>query len=672
MAHSSGMAPVAAERASKLALGVGVAAFAITAIGVGIGIRWSVEVMPHAVLVATLYPAIGTLIVRQHQRNTIGWLLIGIGFNNGLVVITNVWAPVALDVAPGSLPFGEIGGQIAAWFADGIWILSHGALVALVPLLFPDGKLPSKRWRFLLAFNVLAISVQFAAPLSVLSQVRLRSSFYEFYPDERLAGRLGLLGYRMVTTGAVLAAVALFWRLRRMRRDERGPYVWFAVASVAAVVLLVPFELIPSPIAQEVTRVASVIMIPVGAAVAILHRRAYGIDVVVNRTLVYAALTALLGATFLLAVALVELFVSASSTFSAVVAAGATALALSPLRHHLQRAVNRLLYGSRDEPHVVASTVTTRLEAVAGGVDTLTAVAQEIAQAFRLDYVALEAETSDGARTLAASGTAGPHVERVPLIAHGNPVGSLVAGSRRGQDQLTSRDREALRQVAPIAAVAVHQVQLTDDLQRARGRLAAALEEERRRIRRDLHDGLGPSLASVVMGLEEALAVHRCDPERTERLLADLKTQTRSAVDDIRALVYGLRPPALDELGLAAAVRQLADTTIGRTSIDVDLDVPADLPPLTAATEVAAYRIVQEALTNVVRHSGATRAGVTLAVDQDALVVEVCDDGRGLPTRVTPGVGITSLRERAEDIGGRVAWTNGTGTTVRAELPLHG
>lgn len=646
------------------------AALVLSLIGVGLALAWSVPTMPHAVLVALLYPTVGTLIISRHSRNTVGWLLVGIGFVNSLVAVSTPWAPIALDIDLGALPGGKPVGQLMAWLGDGIWILSHGALLTLVPLLFPDGKLPSKRWRPVLVFSVVAVLVQFGAPLSVVSQIGLRNSYDDFYPDERLAVRLGELGYDLVRAGAVLAMIALVWRLARMPRLERGPYVWFAVGAVAAGALLVPMEAISDPLAYEIVRLISVVTIPLGAAVAIFHHRAYGIDVVVNRALVYTVLTATLAAVYVGTVAAVDQLVSASSTFSVVTAAGATAIVLSPTRSYVQATANRVMYGRRDEPHVVAAAVGNRLEAVASGPETLREVAGDIASALRLPFIAVDVVSSSGAhRRLASSGQEPADSERLPLAANGELVGELVVGARRGQRHLSARDRAALREVAPVVAAAVRQIALTEDLHRARGRLANVLEEERRRIRRDLHDGLGPSLATVVMGLDEARAVHRTDAERTERLLGDLKEQTRGAIEDIRSLVYGLRPSALDELGLRAAVKQLVEGTIGRTSIEVTFDAPDTLSGVAAAPEVAAYRIVQEALTNVVRHSGATRAWVTLSLSGEALTVEVRDDGRGLPNPVSPGIGITSMRERVEDIGGTVTFSSAGGTTVKASLP---
>ena len=239
-----------------------------------------------------------------------------------------------------------------------------------------------------------------------------------------------------------------------------------------------------------------------------------------------------------------------------------------------------------------------------------------------------------------------------------------------------------LDDLARQAGIAAHAVLLTADLQRARERLVTAREEERRRLRRDLHDGLGPQLSSQALTIGAVRALMRRDPDSAEALLLDLKQQAQGAVADIRRLVYALRPPALDDLGLIGALREIA-AQYGQNGLDVSVDVPESLPPLPAAVEVAAYRIAQEAMTNVARHAGARECSVSLALDEllDAgvLCLEVRDDGCGLPkvqagvtSPVQAGVGLHSMRERATELGGSLtveALPEG-GTVVRARLPL--
>jgi len=197
-----------------------------------------------------------------------------------------------------------------------------------------------------------------------------------------------------------------------------------------------------------------------------------------------------------------------------------------------------------------------------------------------------------------------------------------------------------------------------------------AREEERRRLRRDLHDGLGPTMASLTLMAEAAGNLLSRDPLAAAELLQELKDEAKAATAEIRRVVYELRPPALDELGLVAAIREQADQ-YRRAGLLVSIFAPESLPPLAAAVEVAAYRIVQESMTNVVRHAGARTCIVRLEVE-NGLQVEITDDGRGLNGGM-PGVGLASMRERAAELGGScvVEAASGGGTLVRARLPMR-
>ncbi len=200
-----------------------------------------------------------------------------------------------------------------------------------------------------------------------------------------------------------------------------------------------------------------------------------------------------------------------------------------------------------------------------------------------------------------------------------------------------------------------------------------AREEERRRLRRDLHDGLGPQLAALTLKLETARNRLGSDP-LAETLLAELTQRTQAAVADIRRLVYALRPPALDELGLVSALAEQA-AQYSQNGLSVSVEAPEQLPPLPAAVEVAAYRIVQEALTNVVRHARANACVLRIALDETAGVLcpDVWDDGHGLPSTLRQGVGLQSMRERAEELGGMCTVENvpAGGVRVRALLPCR-
>jgi signal transduction histidine kinase len=266
---------------------------------------------------------------------------------------------------------------------------------------------------------------------------------------------------------------------------------------------------------------------------------------------------------------------------------------------------------------------------------------------------------------------------RLPLVYGGETVGRLVLGPRTGEEAFTPADQRLLDDLAPQIGVAAHAVRLADeavrlsaDLQRSRERLVTAQEEER--LRRDLHDGLGPQLAALTMRAEAARDLISSDPAQAEALLGDLIEQAQDAVSDVRRLVYALRPPALDALGLIGALRTQA-THQDHGGPRITIDGSEYLPPLPAAVEVAAYRIALEALSNVVRRAGARNCAVRLALDEVAgtLCLEVTDDGRGIGEDRGTGVGLSSMRERAAELGGTLAIeaVPAGGTCVRARLP---
>jgi signal transduction histidine kinase len=260
--------------------------------------------------------------------------------------------------------------------------------------------------------------------------------------------------------------------------------------------------------------------------------------------------------------------------------------------------------------------------------------------------------------------------QSLPVFYQGETVGQLVLAPRAGEAQVTRADRRLLEDLAQHAGVIAHAVRLTTDLRRSRERIVVAREEERRRLRRDLHDGLGPMLASLTLTLAAAREYLPHDPTTTDSLLQALASQVQGAVTDIRRLVYELRPPALDDLGLVGALREQTARSAPR-GLQVCLDAPVPVDPLPAAVEVAAYRITVEALTNVVRHAQATSCMITVRREDD-LVIEIADDGRGIPAEASRGIGLHSMRERAEELGGHCTIVSppGEGTRVTVCLPI--
>jgi signal transduction histidine kinase len=376
--------------------------------------------------------------------------------------------------------------------------------------------------------------------------------------------------------------------------------------------------------------------------------------------------------------ALGALFQTDNVVFS-LLATGCAAVVFQPLRVWLQRAATRLVYGERDEPYVAISRLGQRLDTTLAPADILPVIVETVAGALRLPYAAIAVNGQGGLALEAATGRP-PAAEplRLPLSYQGQPVGELRLAPRTPGAAFSSADRRLLDDLARQAGVAARAVhlgeearRLASDLQASREQLVLAREEERRRLRRDLHDGLGPRLAGLTLRLETTHDLLAHDPQ-AERALSDMTTRMAEAVADVRRIVYDLRPPSLDELGLAGAIRQVAESYAPHpTAISVDL--PDGLAGLPAAVEVAAYRIVTEALTNVIRHAAARTCQVRLRLERGTLAIVVEDDGRGISAEANPGVGLQSMRERAAELGGTfaAAAAPGGGTRVEALLPSH-
>jgi signal transduction histidine kinase len=340
--------------------------------------------------------------------------------------------------------------------------------------------------------------------------------------------------------------------------------------------------------------------------------------------------------------------------------------------------VRRARLGSRDDPYAVVSALAEQLEVSAAPEQQLVAVSRAVGEAFRSPWVRVEIDGPTGERQVVEHGTPRGREVVLPVVYRGERIGQLAL-CPAGRSELSERDQRLLGDVVRQAAAASRASALSSDLQAGRERLVTAREEERRRLRRDLHDSLGPSLGAVTLRIETARNLARRDPAEADRLLEAAVDDVAAVIADVRRLVHDLRPPALDELGLVRAIEQQA-RGLESPGLQVEVDglglAGVELP---AAAEVAAFRIASEALNNVVRHSGARHCRISLAVVADAgddhrLALEVSDDGHGIPDEVVAGVGMLSLRERAAELGGSasVECPPGGGTVVRAMLPFNG
>ena len=531
----------------------------------------------------------------------------------------------------------------------------------------------------------------------------LGSAILEVFGDD--LGRY-FIGIAVVIPFGIGVYAQLYRYLRVARPAERQQIKWVVVGLAGTLAIqfagLLPLNaLLTSPaVSADPARAlvlsaipdtlwqVNLLFIPVCIVISVLRYRLWDIDILINRSLVYGALIVSVIGLYMVVVGVAgTLFQSIGNTLLAILATGLIAILFHPLRQRLQRSINRLMYGERDEPYTALSHLGRRLETSLASEAVLPTVVTTVREVFRLPYVAIYLQQdSHGYKIVAESASPSlriengrirvPGMERegrcIPLIHQGETLGYIVLGPRAPNEAFSSTDLRLLGDLVPQVGVAVHAVRLTADLQRSREQLVLAREEERRRLRRDLHDDLAPTLASLGLTASTVADLIQTNPTTATALVKELQTEIRATVGNIRRLVYDLRPPTLDELGLLAAVRErAAQYSNAPDGFHVTVDAPAELPALPAAVEVAAYRIVQEALENVSKHAQARTCLIRFA-NHSKLEIDITDDGIGLPPHITPGVGLRSMRERAEELGGSCVIERCVdgGTHVVAHLPI--
>lgn len=595
------------------------------------------------------FAACGAILAVHRTRNPVGWLLLAAGVAH---LTTAASGAVAGWGAAQGLPEPVLRVLVTVFLTAWPW-----GICMLLPLalqLFPDGRPVSPRWRWLLWLTVV-LGISFTAAMGTdpapmtLGDRDIRS--YLVLPLYDSLAPLWFLANMAPLVGLLAATAGLIVRARRGDEQLRRQLLWLVLAVIAAVAVNLPrFIVGDGPILLLLT----VPLVPIAITIAILRYQLLDIRLVVSRALLYLTLTlAVIGAYVLLVAAVDALLRGAGAP---VIATLLIALAFNPARVWLQRRVDMLLYGSRSDPVAAVSRVGARLAA-----DDLAGVLEGIREALRLPFAALR---RDG-RELAAVGSPPAVLHAVPLLFHGGRIGDLVVGARSGERTLSPADLSVVDLLAAPLAAALHATALAVQVQQSRERIVSAREEERRRLHRDLHDGLGSTLTGAAFKADAAHNLATSAPAQAEEIVAGLRHDIRSAIEDVRRIVYGLRPPALDELGLIGALHRHCEAL----PLPVIIDAPESLPPLPAAVEVAAYRIATEAITNVIRHAGASSVRVGVAMDS-GLRLSIEDDG---PTDApwAPGVGLTSIRERAAELGGSCeAGPTGDGGRVLALLPL--
>ncbi|MFC5062479.1 sensor histidine kinase [Actinomycetospora atypica] len=626
----------------------------------------------------------GAAVLRVRPRHPVAWVLVVAGLGWSLTALAVPWTLLAIDA--GSLTSAGIAYRILARY--GAFLLLG---LPLVLLLYPDGHLPRPRgWR-VAALVSLASTAVLPVTLLVVPSAEIYArggppvdpvllalpldpmTFAMPYWPQVLAVGSALLPVSIVVPFAVVVG-----RYRRAAAVPDGPksdgadvrrlrmrwLLWVGLVDLLATGSALA---LPEPVRSWVFY-GAICLTGAVVALALARDRLDAVD----RLLPATVLTGLL-AVGVVAVDLVVLLVAGAvlgDRDSALLAVAVVAVAYTPLRTRLWTLSRRLVRGTRDDPEGTVATLAGRLESAAAPDAQLAALARTVSEAFRLPGVRVEVDRADGARATVEHGRPGTGVVELPLRYRDEAIGR-VALPARAFGALSARDQQLLADLLRQAAAAARAGALGASLQRAREQIVTAREEERRRLRRDLHDSVGPALGAVTLRIETARELAPLDPAAADGMLRAATDDVTALLGDVRRLVHDLRPPALDELGLLGALRARAR---GLSGDGLEITVRGDDPgALGAAVEVAAFHIVSEALTNVVRHAGATTADVLVEREPGTLVVTVTDDGRGIdPTRAA-GVGSRSLRERSAELGGSttVSCPAGGGTVVRAELPCE-
>ncbi|RNM16345.1 sensor histidine kinase [Nocardioides pocheonensis] len=620
--------------------------------------RWN-EVAVAAVVVA--YAGVGALILWHRPGHPVGRIATAIApvWGVGQAFVATSYRTLEQHPHTELAALGSVTGSLLRalpWLVAVLWL----------PLRFPDGARTTTRLHrvaertSMVTIAGFTVATLFAPHLTDLRVDQIRNPIGAPGPLGNVANALAGINLLLGAAAIGLAIGTLVQGYRRGGPLTRQQTLIFGMA------FLLPIAGLVSSIwdaAGPWLFGAISLPLPVAIGVAVLQRRLYDLPLLVNRSLTYGSLWLVIAALYGLVVGGVGAMLRQQhAAWIPWLAAGVVAVTFSPLREALQAAANRLTYGQWSQPGEVLAATARRLGDASDVPALLGELVEDVGAALDLPFVAI---TSPDGRVLAARGDRPDLVDELPMTSYGVPVG-VLSWARR---PLRESDLGLLDDLARQLGTVVHAAGLLESVRSARERLVLAREEERRRLRRELHDGLGPALAGLTLQVDTVrnrVADQGADEGADQDLLA-LRSGIQATVVDVRRIVEGLRPAALDDLGLAEAVRQLAAHTELPVAVEAD-----DLPRLPAATEVAAYRIVQEALTNAGRHAHARRACVRLHLVDGALVAEVADDGSGVVTPRPDGVGLGSMRSRAEEIGGsfELAAAEGRGTRVIARLPL--
>lgn len=609
------------------------------------GVAWSSLVFP------ATWPLAGLLVVRADPANRVGWLLLSTSWIGVYQLLGeySIWNHYVAD-----LPAAVLSDWTSMW-GFGLYLL----VLPLVPMLFPDGRAASPRWR------VFAWSIVVSAGCLTVARM--------FVPggadiDAAITNPIDLpalepLNYVVLVNaiycnsiGIPAAVVGLVLRMRRSVGVERIQLQWLMLGGVAVIVSLA-LSLVPGM--PTVVFALGLLGPPVAIGVAVVRHRLFDVDVVLSRSLVFLVVIAAVaaGGTALL----LRLDPNVAGTRRGVLLVAGLAVAAVLARAVVQHWIDRLWFPQREDARLLGRRIAEAVSESSEPRDALRELVVAVRTTLRLPYVGFAGEGTP----VIGNGERPEHVVAIDAVAMGRAFGRLEVAPRRDGEGFTRQERSVLEDSAARAAMLAYAGQLVADVERSRASIVRAREEERRRLRNDLHDGVGPSLAAIALQADVLTSRLAGSEQRDDAAL--IRDRLREAVAEVRAVSHGLRPPILDQVGLSDALRQLVariEPIRGEAQVD-------ELTGLGAAAEVATYAIAAEAVANAVKHSAASLVRLDAQHDDGHVRLVVSDNGRGLPAHPRAGVGLTSMRERAAEVGATLLHqpAPGGGTTVVLTVP---
>jgi signal transduction histidine kinase len=645
------------------------------------------------------FAVIGTLIASRQPHNPIGWLLLS-------MAILGVVSGVITQYAFRSAFFSPLPSAAwVTWAHDPInWVLFPAGLATFFFLLFPDGHLPSSRWRWFAWFAATVVVVGFIFSLlersiTIVDTPTIANPLGSIAVVDMENGAPGLI-WLVAISVLFTAIVGVVIRTRRSTGELRLQLRWLAFAAAitgaAMLLLIVGYAVglqVPDAAFDIVILLGFGVAVPAACGVAVLRYGLYELDVVISKTVAYAVLAAFFTIAYLaIVVGIGTAIGSSNNSFLTVVAAATIAVAFNPVRDRAKRFANRLVYGKRASPYEVLSEFSERVAETYSVEDVLPRMATALAEGTGARDATVWLRVGGELRPSASWGNGeAPSAPlamddgELPVFADASKVAAVryrdellgaLTVAKPPNDPLTAAEDKLVDDLAAQAGLVLRNVRLTEELRAnleelraSRQRLVAAQDVERRRIERNIHDGAQQQLVALAVQARMAESLAGSDAERARDLLRTLQTGLQDALDDLRDLARGIYPPLLADQGLAAAVEAQAR----RSPVQVSVDA-ADIARYPEEAEAAVYFCILEALQNVAKYADATTATVRLVGGPGELRFEVLDDGRGFdPATTAYGTGVQGMVDRLAAIGGRVAVSSapGRGTTVTGSLPIE-